>query len=167
MSSSDSLLKLAQTVEATTLAVAIAESSWVFPILETVHVIGISMMLGTIVIVDLRLLNVASRWRGVQRMSQEILPYTWVGFAGAVITGTLMFISRATTYYENTPFRFKMLMLALAGANMLAFHFWSSRTVEQWGDASRTPRAAKVAGALSLTLWVCVVLLGRWIAFVD
>ena len=153
-------------LENTPLALYIGESSYLFPLLETAHVMGLALVLGTIAIVDLRLLDVASRNRPVRALIAETLPYTWFGFAVALITGVLMFISQATTYYENVPFRIKLVLLALAGANMIAFHFLTLRTLDSWSEGVRTPRSARVAGGSSIALWIAIVFAGRWIAFV-
>lgn len=163
----DQLLEWCAWLESLPFAVAIAESSHLFPILETAHVIGLGLVLGTIAIVDLRLLDLASRSRPVRELVEETLPYTWFGFAVAVVTGALMFASRATEYFVNVPFRIKLALLALAGANMLAFHLLSYREIHKWSDADATPRAAKVAGGTSMALWVLIVFAGRWIAFTE
>lgn len=157
----------AEWLENTKLALWIAEGAYPFPILETLHVIGVSTVVGTIAIVDLRLLDLASRSRSVRELVDETLPYTWGGFALALLTGALMFISKATTYLDNVPFRIKLCILALAGLNMMAFHFATFRSVDTWNHGVRTPSGARIAGATSLALWVAVVCFGRWIAFVE
>lgn len=167
MSLMQTLAGWSEQLEATPLATAIAESSNLFPLLETAHVVGLGLLLGTITIVDLRLLDLASRSRPVRELVAETLPYTWIGFGIALITGALMFISRATTYFENTPFRVKMVLLALAGLNMLAFHFLTFRTVEHWGVSGPTPHSARWAGGSSIALWILIVFFGRWIAFTE
>jgi len=94
-----------------------------------------------------------------------VLPYTWVAFAGAVITGTVMFVSKAQVYWHNPQFQLKFLFMALAAANMLVFHFGAFRRVADWDDVLPPPPAARLAGALSLSLWIVVVFFGRWIGF--
>jgi hypothetical protein len=84
----------------------------------------------------------------------------------AVCSGALLFSSNATHYWGTVPFRAKMLLLALAGLNMVAFHATMQRSVDVWGRHPQTPRVAKISGALSLGLWIGVVTLGRWIGFV-
>ena len=167
MSVYDQIFAAAQWLENTPLAVAIAEGAYPFPLLETAHVLGLGTVVGTIAIVDLRLLDLASRSRPVRDLVAETLPYTWAGFGLALVTGALMFISKATEYIANVPFRIKLCVLALAGLNMVAFHFLTYRSVDRWNHGIATPRAARIAGASSLLLWVAVVFLGRWIAFVD
>jgi len=102
----------------------------------------------------------------VRELTGEVLPWTWASFCVAVITGALLFSSNATHYWGTVPFRAKMLLLALAGVNMLVFHGTTYRSLATWDGAAHTPRAAKVAGGLSLALWIGVVTMGRWIGFV-
>jgi hypothetical protein len=160
-----SVTELLSWLEATPLAVFISESDWAFPAIEAAHVIALALVIGTIAIVDLRLLGVASAHRAYTELSKEVLPCTWAAFAVAAITGTLMFISHPVTYFENTAFRIKILLLLLAGVNMLVFQFVTSREVSQWDRAAKTPLAGKIAATLSLVFWIAVVFFGRRIGF--
>jgi hypothetical protein len=143
----------------------IAASAWAFPTLETLHVLFLTTVFGSIVLVDLRLIGLAFKHRRVTELSAEILPITWAAFLGAAITGALLLSSQATTYLANASFRYKMLMLALAALNMLVFHFVTWRTVDDWDERSVPPLAARAAGLLSMGFWVGVVVFGRWIGF--
>ena len=151
-------------LENTQIATAIRESTWLFPTIETVHVFAIVLVVGTVMIVDLRLLHVSSRDRSVTELTREVLPWTWTAFALAALSGGLLFTSSALKYVNNLPFRFKMALLLLAGVNMLVFHRLTSRSIAGW-DRSVPPTQARVAGALSLLLWFGVISLGRWIGF--
>jgi hypothetical protein len=153
-------------LEHTPLAIAISESVWLFPGIESVHVLAITLVVGSITMVDLRLLNLNLRERPAGELIAEILPWTWVSFAVAVCSGTLLFSSNATHYWGTVPFRAKMLLLVLAGLNMVVFHATMHRSMAVWGRQTQTPRAAKISGGLSLGLWIGVVALGRWIGFV-
>jgi hypothetical protein len=137
---------------------------WVFPFVEVVHVLAISMVFGSIFMVDIRLLGLGHRDTRVTALSRAVLPWTWVAFAVAALSGSTMFISKASTYFYNVPFRLKFLVMALAAINMLAFHFDAYRTVEQW-NTGPSPRRAQVAGALSILLWLGVIYCGRWVGF--
>jgi hypothetical protein len=153
-------------LESTAPAVAISESSWLFPGIESVHVLAIALVVGSITMVDLRLLNINLRDRPVGELIAEVLPWTWASFAVAVCSGALLFSSNATHYWGIAPFRAKMLLLALAGINMLMFHATMHRSVDLWGRRPATPLVAKISGGVSLGLWIGVVTLGRWIGFV-
>lgn len=154
-----------QSLYQSALAMQIRESELAFPLIETAHVLAISTVVGTIAIVDLRLLGLASRERSVGRLSQDILPVTWIAFGIAVASGFLMFMSNAPNYAHNFYFRSKLVLLALAGVNMIVFEGLFRRDLPLWDTAAITPWRARVAGGLSLLLWVLVVTAGRWIGF--
>ena len=147
------------------LSALIRESALAFPIVETIHVIALALVVGSIAIVDLRLLGLASTDRTVSQLCREVLSWTWGAFVLAVITGVLMFASHANEYFANTAFQVKILLLLAAGINMLAFQLVTYRGVAQWDRDARLPLPARIAGAISLTCWIGVVFFGRWIGF--
>jgi hypothetical protein len=153
-----------QWLQATPIATAISENELLFPWIEAVHVLAITLVVGTIFIIDLRLIGVASRDRPAAQMMHDVLPLTWGAFVVAVLTGSLLFSSNATTYAHNFYFQCKMICLALAGVNMAVFHVLGQH-VGRWSEAGGTPLTAKTAGVFSLLLWVCVVAFGREIGF--
>lgn len=147
------------------IATAVRESSLLFPVLESLHVLAITAMLGTIAVVDLRLMGWASRERPVDALMDEVLPFTRWAFAAAVVTGGLMFASHATEYAHKWPFLAKMVLLLLALINILVFHRLTMRNIHTW-DRTRLPFTARAGGATSLFVWIGVVATGRWIGFV-
>lgn len=159
------LLRLCVWLENTHVAAAIRESTWLFPTIETIHVLCIVIVVGSIAMFDLRLLGMWSRDRSVTDVYDDVMPWTRASFIGAVIAGGLLFSSSATKYYHNVPFRLKMLTLLLAGLNTAYFELWTRRGITAWNDAVRTPLAARLAGGISLVLWILVVAFGRWIGF--
>lgn len=154
-----------QSVEASGFASWIRDSLYAFPLIESVHVIGLTMVFGTIAIVDLRLLGFAWVQRPFTRVAQDIFRWTWLAFALTVCTGLLMFITNARVYYGNLQFRSKMLLIGLSGINMLIFELTTGRHVHRWDSNESAPPAGRLAGALSLLLWISVIFLGRWIGF--
>ena len=152
-------------LEYSSLGITIAESTWMFPTIETLHVIALVTVIGTIAIVDLRLIGVASRGHRVSLLANDTLPWTWGAFVLAAITGGLLFISKASSYVINPYFLWKMVLLALAGFNMMYFHLTTWRTVHHWEQDPSFPFMAKLAGWLSLIFWVLVVFFGRAIGF--
>jgi hypothetical protein len=159
------ILRFCAWLESTHVAAAIRESTWLFPTIETLHVLSILVVVGSITMFDLRLLNIASRDRSVTEVYEEIMPWARISFMCAAIAGGLMFTSSATKYYHNFSFRMKMLTLLLAGVNVAIFEFWTYRSVAKWNRGERIPPAAKLAGGLSLVLWIFVVAFGRWTGF--
>lgn len=154
-----------EAIQYSPIGIAIAESLWAFPMIETVHVIALATVFGTIAIMDLRLLGLASTNVPITRLSNDTLKWTWIGFVVAAITGTLLFVSKASSYMINPFFVTKMAIMALAGINMLVFHFVTYKTVGDWDTAASPPTAAKVAGLLSITMWLVIVFCGRAIGF--
>jgi hypothetical protein len=151
--------------EDSALADNIRENDVLFPLIESVHVVSICLMVGSILVVDLRLLGLASVSRPVSRVTSGILPLTWSAFAIAVASGGLLFISNATKYLANGYFVAKILLICAAGLNMAIFHAISARDLPKWENDKTLPRQAQFAGALSILLWVSVVACGRWIGF--
>jgi hypothetical protein len=142
----------------------IRESDWLFPTIETVHVLALVLVVGSIMTVDLRLLGFAHKERRFSELSGEMLPWTWSAFAVAALAGLLMFSSKAVVYWGNIPFRLKMLSLVLAGLNMLWFQLQGTRGMAAW-DEGLPPPGARFAGGASLLLWTGIVAAGRWIGF--
>jgi Family of unknown function (DUF6644) len=144
-------------------AVAVGEV-W-FPWVESTHVLFMAAVVGSILTVDARLLGFGLRHLRVTYISKRLLPLTWGAFAGSAITGTLLFMANATNYIHNKPFLAKMVILVLAGLNMLYFHLITYRHVDQWDSGKPVP-AARAAGLISTFLWLGVIVCGRWIGFV-
>ncbi|HWW65222.1 MAG TPA: DUF6644 family protein [Sphingomonadaceae bacterium] len=154
-----------QAIHDSALGTLIRENGVIFPWLEAVHVMAITTVVGTIALVDLRLVGLASSSYPVSRLTKAILPVTWTAFAIALATGLLMFSSQPLDYLGNTAFVAKMLMLLAAGLNMALFHLLTARGMHLWDRDAPVPAAAKVAGVLSMAIWVTIVALGRWIGF--
>jgi hypothetical protein len=147
------------------LADNIRENDLLFPLIESIHVLSICLVVGSIFVVDLRLLGLASIRRPVGRVINGVLPLTWSAFAMAVASGGLLFISNATKYLANGFFVAKLFLILAAGLNMLIFHFISAKDLPKWENDTATPLRARLAGGLSILLWVAVVACGRWIGF--
>ncbi len=146
-------------------AVSVRSSLYYFPFLESIHVMALAVVFGTIVVVDLRALGIATRERPFTRMSNELLRLTWGAFAVSATTGALMFITNARVYAHNTSFRVKMVLLALAGLNMAAFHLTAGRSVASWDRSACAPRAGRITAAASIGLWIAIIVAGRVIGF--
>lgn len=158
----DAVLK---SIEATKFASTVRDSIWMFPIIESIHVISFTIVVGTIAIVDLRLLGLASVQRSFRRISSDIMKWTWSAFILAVATGLMMFTTNARVYYHNPFFRTKMILLVIAGLNVAVFELTAGRTSDSWDRASSAPRIGKVVGVLSLALWISIIFMGRIIGF--
>ena len=152
-------------LQGTGLAARIRDSLFVFPLLESAHVIGLALVFGTIAVIDLRLLGVASTERSFQRMASDILKWTWAAFALTALTGSLMFMTNAVVYSHNVYFRTKIALLVLAGLNTLVFELTAGRTMHRWDQAPSAPPIGRAVAALSLVIWIAVIFAGRIIGF--
>ena len=153
-----------QSLESLGIAEHIRHSLYWFPTLEAIHVIALGLVFGTILVVDLRILGIASTARPFTRVSGDMLRWTWAAFVLAALTGSLMFVTNARVYWENGFFRAKLVLIALAGLNMLIFHFTAGRSRE-WDTARRGPPVGVACAVASMTLWVLVIGMGRAIGF--
>ncbi len=130
-----------------------------------IHTLGIILTAGTISLVDLRLLGFGLRREPVSDVLEQILPWTWAGFAVMFTTGALLFCAEAMMICQSISFRIKMVLIVMAGFNALIFHKTVYREVSTWELASVTPPKARLAGLLSLTFWIGIVGAGRAIAY--
>ncbi|WP_298110652.1 DUF6644 family protein [Bradyrhizobium sp.] len=151
--------------EDSSIADAIRENDLLFPLIESVHVVAICLVVGSILVLDLRLLGFASLDRPVGRLTSAVLPLTWSAFIVAACSGFLLFMSHATKYLANGYFITKMALIGAAGLNMIVFHAVAARDLPKWEARRLPPPRVRVAGALSVLLWIAVVACGRWIGF--
>ena len=160
-----SLLDFCRWLEKTPGSVALHESLWMYPIVESVHVLTLCLFLGTAVMLDLRVLGVAMRRVPASEVVRRLLPWTAAGFALMVTSGVLLFYAIPVRTYLNIFFRIKLVLLLLAGLNVWVFHSTVWRRVMQWDLDPVPPRGARAAAGLSLLLWGCIVVAGRMIAY--
>jgi hypothetical protein len=162
-----SLFGLFEWMAATPASRALHEALWVYPVVATVHVIGLSLVVGIAAILDLRLMGLAMRRVAVSEMAERLLPFVAAGLVSMVVSGALLFYSDPVRYYPNVFLRLKLAVLILAGVNAWIFHRTVYRSVGQWGSDSVAPRRARIAGTLSMGFWVIMILAGRMIAYYD
>lgn len=160
------LLELCKWLDQTAVGAAVRESLWLFPAIETLHLLGMAALVGTVAVLDFRLLGWAMRQERVSALVRKLLPWAWAGFAVQVVTGGLLFSSEAVKVYSNPAFRLKMLLIFLAGIHAFIFHWIVYRDVANWDDSALLPLKAKVSGFASILLWVGIVAAGRFIGFV-
>jgi hypothetical protein len=151
-------------LEATPFAVALRESIWLYPIVETLHIAGFTVLVGSAVVFDLRLLGL-SRAIKVTDLADHVLPWAQRSLAIVVPTGLLLFTTQPTEMAGSLVFRWKLTLIAAAGLNALLFHVWTFRSVDAWNLGVPTPLRAKFAGLMSLTLWASVISCGRFLAY--
>lgn len=159
------LLHLFRVVQDLPVSVAIRESLWFYPIIETTHVLSLCLFLGLVTMMDLRLVSATLRTASVTEVQQRLFPWQMVGLALMTVSGLLLLLSEPLRFYDNPFFRAKVILLVLAIANAAAFHTGVYTRVAQWDTQPVPPVAARVAGGLSILLWVGVVTAGRMIAY--
>jgi hypothetical protein len=152
-------------IERSALATAMRQDLWLYPSVEIIHIWGFVVLVGSIAMLDLRLLGL-SRTIPVRRLSRHLLPWTWGALVLIVPTGLLMFMTHANDFVSNRAFVLKLTLIFAAAINAAAFHLGPFRTVGQWDSGVATPPAAKLHAALSLMIWMGVIACGRLLAYV-
>lgn len=152
-------------VELSVIGQAMRQSSWLYPLVETAHIIGFVLLVGTITLFDLRLLGLG-RSLPIDRLAGFVLPIPAFGFLLALVAGALLFATEATAYARNPLFLVKLGLITLGLLNVLFFHLGPYRMIGRWHSTGSVPAAARVSGLLSLILWFAVIISGRLIAYV-
>ena len=155
-------------LEASGLGQAMRQWLWLYPAVETVHIVGIGLLFGSIAVFDLRLLGF-SKNISVKTLARHVLPWTAASFALIVPSGLLMFTAHASEFIESEVFVLKMLLIMAAGLNAALFHTITFRTADVWDSAEMRglppPPSARLAGALSQLIWIAVIACGRLLAY--
>lgn len=159
------LFDFCQWLQVTDVSVSIRESTFLFPIIEGTHLLGIGVSAGTIALTDLRLLSLIMKKDPASKVMGSLLPFTLVGFVVVFITGGLLFWAEPARSYPNPWFRLKLLLLVLAGVNAAVFHLTIYRSMDKWDNDAVAPTGARLAGLLSLVIWATVIWFGRQFAY--
>ena len=147
------------------LAEAVRGTAYLYPVLETIHILGIALLVGPAAAFDLRLLGLARHKLRVTSAADYLLPLSRLGFVIAAGTGVLMFLPGAGLIADRGSAPWKLGLILIAGLNILVFHQRTYRGVRQWDADQPTPAAARVAAIVSLTSWSGVTLAGRLLAY--
>ncbi len=147
-------------------SVALRGDDWPFPIIETVHILGLGISVGLVIWIDLRLLGVTMlRHERVSEIVSQLEPWAKAGFIVMFISGLLLLLAEPMKCYTALSFRLKVIMLILAGLNVWYFHAKVYPTVAEWDEAPVLPWRARMVGIFSLTLWFGIIIAGRWTAY--
>ena len=155
-------------LEASGLGQAMRQWLWLYPTVETVHIVGIALLFGSIAVLDLRLLGF-SRSIPVRRLARHVLPWTAASFLLIVPSGLMMFVAHAGDFISSPVFLLKMCLILAAGLNAALFRVVVFPSVDVW-DAQEMrklppPPSARISAAVSLLIWVCVIACGRLLAY--
>jgi len=137
--------------------------TYLFPVIEAFHILGIVLLAGSTSILALRMLGVAFCEDRVSKLSRQFLPWAWVGFGAQLVTGFLLLAAEAVKSYHNTAFWIKMALIVLASVNILVFYQTIYRRVEAWDEARFAPIAARAYAVSSILLWFAITAVGRWL----
>lgn len=161
------LLDLAEAVQNSGLGPVLAESELAFPIIEAIHLIGLSISVGLIVLTDLRLLGVFLRHIPASEVLQQLRPWVLGGFAAIFVSGGLLFWAEAATVVASPPFPFKLGFIVLASLNALYFESVLARQPVLRSPAVVLPAPVRLAGLASIVLWSLVIVCGRLIPYIP
>lgn len=154
---------LVSTLESVEPVARFMATRWGWPAMESLHFIGLSLLVGTIVLFDLRLLGLARRIPIAAL--HRLIPWGLTGYAINLVSGAMFMMSAPDQYIYNPAFHFKMLFMAIAGFNATAFYLVAARRTMGPGAEARVPRAARIIAATSVMMWVAIIVCGRLITF--
>ncbi len=160
-----SLLNVCEWLESTPIGLLVRESLYGFQILVAIHLLGLTVSVGTLVWFDLRLLGVSMPALPISQLYRRIRPWMFGGFAVMLTSGSLLLIGFATYAYGNVYFRLKIAAIVLAGLNALFFHLVTERRIAEWDASFRPPLAARLAGLVSMASWATVIVAGRMMSY--
>lgn len=152
-------------VDAMPSSIAIRESVFGYPYLLTAHAVSMALFAGLIIMMDLRLLGWTFRRAPLSQVQKQLFPWQMFTFAASAVTGAVLLYGQPLRYYGKVFFWTKMVLMLFAGINMLYFHFNTYRTVAAWDATERPPYGARLAGAVSIVLWLGVIIFGRITAY--
>ena len=159
-----SVVEIFHAIQHSALAISFKQADLLFPAVEGTHIIALSISVGLILMLDLRLLRVAFQSEPVSRIMHQVMPWALPGFGIMFVTGIVLFLAQAESAYSNDYFRVKMLLLALLGLNAALFQFRFYPHMAEW-DTGNVPLGAKVVAFVSLLFWMGVIMCGRLMAY--
>ena len=159
------MLEIAIWLSETKWSIALLESLYMYPWIESAHVLSICFFIGILLFVDLRLMGVAFTKLPISEMNKKVLPWSLFGFGLMMLTGFLLFYAIPVRSYQNIFFRFKVILILLAGLNAFLFHRQMKVEGMIWDEGKSIPKSVHLKAAVSLVLWSGVIISGRMIAY--
>jgi len=160
-----SILAWCHWLQNTAFATGIRQGDLLFPFIEGSHILALSLSVGLIIMLDLRLLRIAFRSEPVSKVMRQVMPWALPGFGLMFVTGVLLFVAQAEKAYSNTFFRYKLLLLGLAGCNAAYYQWKFYPKMADWDTAPTVPAGPRLTALLSLLLWAFIIALGRTMAY--
>jgi len=159
------VVQLCHWLQNTPFATGLRQSDLLFPLVEGSHILALSISVGLIIALDLRLLRLALCSEPVSRVMQQVMPWALPGFAVMFLSGLLLFVAQAEKVYTNTFFRYKILFLLVAGLNAAYYQVKFYPKMTEWDLAPAIPAGARLTAIISLALWASIIALGRTMAY--
>jgi hypothetical protein len=151
-------------IEGLAIAKAMREYLWLYPAVEIVHILGFSILVGSVVMFDLRVLGI-SKAVPVRALARHLLPWSVGALLLIIPTGLLMFSAHAADFLGNRAFQLKMALLLAAGINAAIFHTGPYQSVAAWDTSAAAPAGARASVALSIAIWIAIIACGRLLAY--
>ena len=149
-------------------ALYLLRNVWGFPpFIQTVHILGITCVMASIVIIDLRILGLAVRSQNLSEMTRRLMPWLWCALASNLVSGGVFVLARPARYFNNPVFGWKFTFMLPAIALTLLFHLLSRRQENYWSLTRQRVIASRLIALASLCLWIMVAMAGRWIAYSE
>ncbi len=158
-------MEIGQTIHQWPLALYLRSDPLAYPIVESFHLVGLAMLFGSVILVDLRVLG-GSRMLPLSQLARHALPWTWGAFAVVAASGVLLFVAHAADLVGSRAFLLKLVLIVLAGINAALFHAGPYARVASWDVGSVAPIRARVMAGVSILLWMGIIVCGRFIAYV-
>ena len=159
------MLEIAIWLSETKWSIALVESLYMYPWIESAHVLSICFFIGILLFVDLRLMGVAFTKLPISEMNKKVLPWSLFGFGLMMLTGFLLFYAIPVRSYQNIFFRFKVILILFAGLNAFLFHRQMKLEGMNWDEGKSIPKSVHLKAVVSLVLWSGVIISGRMIAY--
>ena len=164
----DSIIQLINGSFLQNAALYLLRNVWGFPpFIQTVHILGISCVMASIVIIDLRILGLAVRSQNLSEMTRRLMPWLWCALASNLVSGGVFVLARPARYFNNPVFGWKFTFMLPALALTLLFHLLSRRQENYWSLSRQRVIASRFIALASLGLWIMVAMAGRWIAYSE
>jgi uncharacterized membrane protein len=140
---------------------------WIIPLVQSVHIMAVTIVVGSVLMVDMKLLGVVGRGAPISASTRRFLPWIWVALVVLLITGTILTVAEPRRELINNVFRLKMALIVLACAVTGGFQLAVSRNAQAWGDAPSKRWSARLLAIGTLAIWLGIIMCGRWIAYVE
>ena len=160
-----SLLQVAEWLESTSIATWVKESLYGFAIVVAVHILALTLSVGTVIWFDLRLLGLSMVEIPVSKLYRQLWPWLLGGFALMFVSGGILLAAYATAAFGNLYFRIKLTALLLAGLNAFVYHRVTESRIANWDESRRPPLPARAAGLISIAVWTVAILAGRMMSY--